>query len=103
MRVLHKFNQNNPNEVSFFCGEQYVAHGEYQDGEFVLLVGDDLKSFSNAIQAFCYLRSLHEVKTPVSQEIIDLVEKPARALDNMAKYKSASFLSGVTKEVMFAY
>jgi len=62
----------------------------------------ELKIFANAMQAFSYLRSIHE-PTRVSPETVAVFETPARAVDNLSKYKGNLVLKEVTKDVFFAH
>lgn len=57
----------------FYSGKQIVAEGSYEEGQFILVEQQDMKFFSNAMQAFCHLRSTHNVHTePLKQATIDL-------------------------------
>jgi hypothetical protein len=62
----------------------------------------ELKSFANAMQAFSYLRSIHE-PTKASPETVAVFETPSRAIDNLSKYKGSPALKEVTKDVFFAH
>lgn len=104
MILTHKFNQTNPNEVLFFKQDRSIAIGEYSDGAFIMLEDGtgELKSFTNAMQAFIYLRSIHE-PAKASPKTIAIFETPARASDNLSKYKGNLSLKEVTKDVFFAH
>lgn len=104
MILTHKFSKTNPKEVLFFKRERSIAIGEYTDDTFVLLEdgNGELKSFANAMQAFSYLRSIHE-QTIVSPETLTVFNTPARAIDNLSKYKGNLALAEVTKDVFFAH
>lgn len=104
MILTHKFSKTNPNEVLFFKQERSVAIGEYTDDAFVLLEdgNGELKSFANAMQAFSYLRSVHE-RTIVSEKTLAIFNTPAPAVGNLSKYKGNLALAEVTKDVFFAH
>lgn len=104
MILTHKFSKTNPKEVLFFKRERSIAIGEYTDDTFVLLEdgNGELKSFTNAMQAFLYLRSVHE-PTKASPKTLAVFETPARAIENLSKYKGNLALKEVTKDVFFAH
>jgi hypothetical protein len=43
----------------FSKGEQCVALGEYNNGDFYIMEDDDVDMFPNAMTAFCYLNEKH--------------------------------------------
>ena len=104
MILTHKFSKTNPSEVLFFKRDRSIAIGEYTDESFVLLEdgNGELKSFANAMQAFSYLRSIHE-PTRASPKTVAVFETPARAVDNLSKYKGNLALKEITKDVFFAH
>jgi len=104
MILTHTFSKTNPSEVLFFKRDRSIAIGEYTDESFVLFEdgAGELKSFANAMQAFSYLRSIHE-PTRVSPETVAVFETPARASDNLLKYKGSIALKEVTKDIFFAH
>lgn len=85
----------------FLQNSTEVAIGSYSTGNFHLIFGDDVLTFSNAMQAYTHLRSTLEPSI-VSAETLRLINTPARAIDNLSKYKYNSALEHVTKEVFYA-
>ena len=104
MILTHKFSPTNPNEVLFLKQDRSIAIGEYSNGTFILLEdgAGDIKSFTNAMQAFIYLRSVHE-PAKASPKTVAIFETPARAFDSLSKYKGNLALKEVTKDVFFAH
>ena len=61
------------NGYLYFNNENQVAAGLYENGNFELLENDDVRSFSNGMQAFCYLKAKYESNPlPLKQTTIDL-------------------------------
>lgn len=104
MKLTHKFSQTNPNEVLFLNQDTSIAIGEYSGGAFIMLEdgAGDIRSFTNAMQAYIYLRSIHE-PTKASPNTIAIFDTPARASHNLSKYKGNLALNEVTKDVFFAH
>ena len=86
----------------FHNNGQTIAFGVYEDSGFHLVHHDNMVTFANAMQAFSHLRSVYDPLPPVSQLTIDLFTKPARAVDNMAKFKYNEILKDMPKEVFHA-
>lgn len=102
MSIYHKFDTNNPQEVMFFFNNKSIAIGEYTGEEFVLLQDEGpTKSFTNAMQAFSFLKSIYSPSI-ASRETMDLIEKPSRPIDNLSKYKQNNILAGLGADVLFA-
>lgn len=45
------------NQYAFNKGTELVAIGEYNSGEFFLMEDEDVYSFPNAANAFCYINT----------------------------------------------
>jgi hypothetical protein len=86
----------------FSRGTNVLAVGVYEEGAFHLLHDDKLLNFNNAMMAFCYLRNAYEPDTPVKPETLALINTPARAIDNMSKFKYNEILKDIPKEVFHA-
>lgn len=71
---------------TFTKQETEIAFGAYGADGFELFVDNDVQTFANAMQAFCYLRSKHEPRFPVSQQTIDLITKPAPLAQSMRRF-----------------
>lgn len=72
-----------------------VAVGAYDNGSFELLHGDDVLSFSNAIQAFIFLRSRYDTPPPVSANTMAVFTKPAPPSATLSNYKHHSTLDNI--------
>jgi hypothetical protein len=48
------------NDYVFEVNKHPVALGSYEPEGFVLCYQDDYKTYTNAMQAFCFLRSIYE-------------------------------------------
>lgn len=78
-----------------------IAIGSYDNGNFCLIFNDDIVTFSNAMQAYCHLRSTLEPGV-AKPETLELINTPARAIDNLSKYRYNEILKDVTCEVFHA-
>ncbi len=85
----------------FEMNNKPIAVGAYEPAGFTLLHDDDVMQFSNAMQAFTHLRSIHDRKL-ASQKTIDLFTTPSRAIDNMSKWYNSPALENMPKEVFHA-
>lgn len=103
MKIYHRFNQDNPNEVSFYKEGISIAIGEYDQEHFHLLEdgADEIKQFSNAMQAFSYLRTQHDTLF-ASPQTLELISKPARLVDNLSKFKYHKNLENIDKDTFLA-
>lgn len=90
-----------PDGYVFSLNNKHLAVGAYEQGCFHLLHEDELLSYSNAMQAFSHLRSIYEPSTP-RPETMELLLTPARAIDNMSKFKYNEILKDIPKEVFHA-
>lgn len=81
-----------PDGFVFSHDDVTVAIGVRDQGEFLLYHNNTLIPFANAMSAFVHLRSIYEPGQP-KQSTLDLFEKPARAIDNMSKYKNNAILA----------
>lgn len=95
-----KFNETKDGYV-FALNDKPIAVGAYEPDGFTLLHNDDVMQFSNAMQAFTHLRSIHD-RVHVSQKTIDLFTTPSRAIDNMSKWYNSPALENMPKEVFHA-
>ena len=95
-----KFNET-PDGYIFSLDNKHLAVGVYEQGGFHLLHNDQLQTYSNAMQAFSHLRSIYEPSTP-QPSTMELFLKPARAIDNMSKFKYNEILKDIPKEVFHA-
>lgn len=86
----------------FSQNSKVLAVGVYEQGAFHLLHDEKLLNFSNAMMAFTYLRRAHEPDIPVSAKTLELLNTPARAIDNMSKFKYNEILKDIPKEVFYA-
>jgi hypothetical protein len=82
--------------------EKLLAVGVYEQERFHLLHEDKVVAFGNAMQAFTHLRSIYE-PGKVSAKTLEVFTKPARAIDNMSKFKDNEVLKDIPKEVFYAY
>lgn len=90
-----------PDGYVFSMNNEALAVGVHESGVFHLLHQDKVVDFSNAMQAFVHLRSIYEPKE-VKQSTMDLFTTPARAVDNMSKYKGNAVLADMPKDVFYA-
>jgi len=74
---------------------QEVAVGVYDDGSFELLHNEEVLTFSNAMQAFSYLRSNYEPQFPVSTNTQAVFTQPAPQSSSLTKYKHNSTLESI--------
>lgn len=95
-----KFTETSDGYV-FTNGDTACAIGVYEKDAFYLLHKEKMLPFGNAMQAFSHLRSIYEPKEPSEQTKL-LFTTPARAIDNMSKYKDNVVLKDVPKEVFHA-
>jgi len=86
----------------FSKNDQHLAIGIYERGAFHLLHNDKLLNFSNAMMAYSYLGNVYEPRQPKAQTL-EVFTKPARAIDNLSKFKDNPHLKGITKEEFHAY
>ena len=89
------------NGYVFAAGEDTLAVGVYENQQFCLLHNDEITAFSNAMQAFVHLRSIHNPFVP-TPKTMELFTTPARAMDNMSKWFNHSSLDNMPKEVFHA-
>ena len=95
-----KFNET-PDGYIFSLNNKHLAVGVYEQGVFHLLHDDKLVSYNNAMQAFSHLRSIYEPFV-ASPKTLELLNTPARAIDNMSKFKYNEILKDIPKEVFHA-
>lgn len=95
-----KFNETKDGYI-FSQHDKLLAVGVYEQHKFHLLHKDNLVAFANAMQAFTHLRSLYEPKD-ASAKTLEFFTKPARAVDNMSRFKDNQVLKDIPKEVFHA-
>lgn len=77
-----------------------VAIGTREQGSFSLLHKEVISSFCNAMQAFCYLRSLYETYIAPVASSVDINVK--QTTNNLNQYKKHPVLKDMPKDVFFA-
>ena len=86
----------------FNSNDEVVAVGVYESSGFHLLHAEKVTTFSNPMQAFVHLRSIYNPSEP-SAKTLAVFTTPARAIDNMSKFRDNVVLKDMPKEVFYAH